>query len=87
MIFGTIKINYNALTTDNNDTDKPTLDEVIEHECQHLCIFLLSIAKTCSYIGTHFSNNINKAAFKYELKESEFITLFRLLLQYFNSNF
>lgn len=73
--FGQIKIYYNALTMDSENVDMPTLDEAIEHECQHLCIFLLSLAKTCIWFGLHFSNDVEKSAMKYELKEGEFIAL------------
>ena len=41
---------------DKNNLDLPTLEEAVEHEVQHLCIFLLSIAKTCVWFGKHFSN-------------------------------
>ena len=74
--FGQIKIYYNSLTMDKEDVDMPLLDEAIEHECQHFCIFLLSLAKTYIWFGLHFSNDVEKSAMKYELKESEFITLF-----------
>ena len=50
--FGTIVIYSTACTTDDANVDMPTIDEVIEHECQHLCIFLMSIAKTCAYYRT-----------------------------------
>ena len=73
--FGQIKIYYNALTMDSENVDMPTLDEAIEHECQHLCIFLLSLAKTYIWFGLHFSNDVEKSAMKYELKEGEFIAL------------
>jgi hypothetical protein len=73
--FGTITIYPWNCTQNDENIDLPTLDEVIEHECQHLCIFLLSIAKTCIYVGRHFSNNIQSSSLAYPLKESEFITL------------
>ena len=73
--FGTIVIYPWNCTEDDKNINLPTLDEVIEHECQHLCIFLLSLAKTCIYIGIHFSNNIKESTFSYQLKEKEFITL------------
>ena len=73
--FGTIVIYPWNCTQDDANVDLPTLDEVIEHECQHLCIFLLSLAKTCIYFGLHFSNDIKSRLFTYQLKESEFITL------------
>lgn len=60
-------------TLDDTNIDLPTLEEVVEHECQHLCIFLLSIAKTYIYFGKHFSN-VNWTS-QYELNENEFITL------------
>lgn len=74
--FGTIVICPAECTTDDNNLDMPTLDEAIEHECQHLCIFLMSIAKTCIYFGLHFSNAVYKKTLKYQLRETEFITLF-----------
>lgn len=73
--FGQIKIYYNALTMDSENVDMPTFDEAIEHECQHLCIFLLSLAKTYIWFGLHFSNDVEKSVMKYELKEGEFIAL------------
>lgn len=73
--FGTITIYPWNCTPDNENIDLPTLDEAIEHECQHLCIFLLSIAKTCIYVGRHFSNDLQSSKFAYQLKETEFITL------------
>lgn len=73
--FGTITIYPWNCTQNDENIDLPTLDEAIEHECQHLCIFLLSIAKTCIYVGRHFSNNIQSNSLAYPLKESEFITL------------
>lgn len=74
--FGTITIWPDMCTEDDNDTDNATLDETIEHECQHLCIFLMSLAKTCIWYGLHFSNsNVYLKSMKYELRESEFITL------------
>lgn len=63
----------NACTLDKNNLDLPTLEEAVEHEVQHLCIFLLSIAKTCVWFGKHFSN-VNWTV-QYELSEHEFITL------------
>jgi TPP-dependent 2-oxoacid decarboxylase len=36
---------------------------------------LLSIAKTCIYVGRHFSNDLQSSKFAYQLKETEFITL------------
>lgn len=74
--FGTIVIYPFNCTTDTGNVNLPLLEEAIEHECQHLCIFLLSLAKTCVWFGLHFSNNLNKAKSTYQLKESEFITLF-----------
>lgn len=62
-----------ACTLNENDLDKPTLHEAIEHEVQHLCIFLLSVAKTYAYFGKHFSN-VNWTC-QYQLSEHEFITL------------
>ena len=62
-----------ACTVNENNFDLPTLEEAVEHEVQHLCIFLLSIAKTCVYFGKHFSN-VNWTT-QYELSEHEFITL------------
>lgn len=77
----------NACAKDNNNFDLPTLSEAVEHETQHLCIFLLSIAKTCIYFGKHFSN-VNWTA-QYELSEHEFITLLgsysNILVRIFNS--
>lgn len=46
----------NACTLNDKNLDLPTLEEAVEHEVQHLCIFLLSIAKTCVWFGKHFSN-------------------------------
>ena len=63
----------NACTLNKNNLDLPTLEEAVEHEVQHLCIFLLSIAKTCVWFGKHFSN-VNWTV-QYELSEHEFITL------------
>ena len=74
--FGTISIYPSECTTDDDNIDMPTLNEAIEHECQHLCIFLMSIAKTCIYYGLHFSNSAYRHSLKYELRETEFITLF-----------
>lgn len=62
-----------ACTVNENNFDLPTLEEAVEHEVQHLCIFLLSIAKTCVYFGKHFSN-VNWTT-QYELSEHEFIAL------------
>lgn len=66
--FGEIMVNVDLI-----DEKKEDLDDVICHECQHLCIFLLSLAKTCNHFAMHYSNN--SRSMSYELKESEFFTL------------
>ncbi len=71
--FGTIVI-YPAACGD--DLDHFTLNEAIVHECLHLCIFLLSVAKTCIWLGVHFSNSILNGSVPYELNKLEFIALF-----------
>lgn len=73
--FGTIVIYPWNCTYDETNLNMPTLDEVIQHQCQHLCIFLLSLAKTCINVGLHFSNNLKQNVLTYQLKASQFITL------------
>ena len=66
--FGKIVVNIDKCIEEDE-----VIDDVICHECQHLCIFLLSLAKSCVWFGLHFSNNIQTMS--YNLKESEFLTL------------
>lgn len=73
--FGRIVI-YPEYCGDESDLNKVTLDEAIKHECQHLCVFLMSIAKTCIWVGVHFSNSLAFGQDQYELRENEFIQLF-----------
>ena len=66
--FGEIMVNVDLINEKNEN-----LDDVICHECQHFCIFLLSLAKTCNHFAMHYSNN--SRSMTYELRESEFFTL------------
>lgn len=70
--FGEIHIYSNIFQNKENDLYKPTLKNIICHELQHLCIFLLSIAKTSIYFSMYFGNTINNV---YNLKPQQFFTL------------
>jgi hypothetical protein len=78
-----IKINPSKLTVESSDLSKYTLEETIEHELQHLYIFLTAIEKENNRIATWYSKNSLgirngqiDAKIKYILDEDEFITLF-----------
>lgn len=78
-----ITINPMCITLDDNDLTKYTLEEVVEHETQHLYTFLLNLSKEINLINIWYSNNfigfkngkINKTL-QYYLDEDEFVTLF-----------
>lgn len=75
-LFGTFYFNSFYITSnDKTNLNEFLFDEILEHECQHFCNLLISIAKTNQYYSRHFdkSFNINN---KYNLDEDEFITLF-----------
>lgn len=85
--FGEITIIPENCSNDNNSIDQLTLNDTIEHECQHFYIFLLELAKTCIYFGRHFGNEIKNNQL-YQLNEDEFIPLIgtysNILLRIYN---
>lgn len=78
-----ITINPTFITLDNNNLNNYTLEEVVEHETQHLYTFLLNLSKEINLINIWYSNNfigfkdgkIDKTL-QYYLDEDEFVTLF-----------
>lgn len=78
-----ITINPMYITLDDNDLTKYTLEEVVEHETQHLYTFLLNLSKEINLINVWYSNNFIgfrdgkiDQTLQYYLDEDEFITLF-----------